>query len=527
MVTHRMPPRPGELIGRAASGYILETLLGEGGMGSVYSAFNPEVGKRAAVKVVSAEVAKEPSIVDRFLVEAKAMAALDDPNVVEIYASGRFVEDGRPYIVMAHVEGQSLESLCRELGPMSLETAALIAVQVASGLDTVHSHAIIHRDIKPQNILVGPRWGRRYFVRLVDFGIAKLLNNDLASNFRTRTFGVVGTAGFMAPEQARGEKDVDARADVYSLGATLYRMLAGRTPYDGENPYVMWEKQINNEPITHLRVLRPDLPEIWCTTIMATLESDRSRRPGSTREVAQRLMQPMPNGEVMLRLLAPTLAFDKAVRPTDATFSSDVEQSMVRWAAGRSAATAARRRGPSVPVLLVSCMIAGVGIGAATMRFIGRSSRPPEQLATSPKISPAPSAAAAAMAPIPPPDAALASPTDAASVAALMDAPTFDAPTSAVAAAATAPTAPSKIRTPAVKPGTAPAPAQQKGDGDLVVRLDSWAEVYANGVHLGTAPRRFTLASGKYDLLLVNDSHRETVTVTVKPHGEAVVSKNW
>ena len=325
-------------------------------MGAVYSARCDLLGKRAAVKVMLAEFTQSRDAVERFSREALAAARVSDLNIIDIYAADRFPEDGRMFIVMPLVEGGSLEALCQRMGPLPLDVTAAILMQVASGLDAVHAEAIVHRDIKAQNILVTPRFGRKYFVYIVDFGIAKLLDPHL--EHLTRTKSVVGTAGAMAPEQARGERDIDARADVYSVGVLLYRMLTGRLPYEDQSLFGVIEKQLARAPFPRPRQLRADIPQAWEDAILACLEPDRARRLGSMRELAKRIAKGLPSGETMLRILAPRLCIDAPRGSEGATLAGDLEASIARWSqAGRKPA----RRGVLVPVALT--IAAGVAVG--------------------------------------------------------------------------------------------------------------------------------------------------------------------
>ncbi len=340
-VTNRLPPKQGDLIGRSIAGYVIDGLIGEGGMGAVYTAYNQTLDKRAAVKVMLAEYTQDRDLTARFFREAKAVAMVCDPNIIEIYAADRFPEDGRLYILMPFIEGGSLEALCRRIGPLPLDVAAAVILQVASGLDAIHELAIVHRDIKCENILITSRHRRTYFPIIVDFGIAKLRDPHLA----TRTGVTLGSPGSMAPEQARGAGGVDARADIYSLGAVMYRMLCGRMPYQETDLEALIEKQMRGEPYPRPRELRRDLPASWEHAIMAALAFDPSQRPRSVREMADRIAEGLPDGETVLRELAPRLRAD-ARGPTERL-----------------------TRRPVVPIALA--MIAGVAIGGAAMKLLG------------------------------------------------------------------------------------------------------------------------------------------------------------
>jgi eukaryotic-like serine/threonine-protein kinase len=227
VVTTPIPPRPEDIIGRMAGTYRIDRIIGEGGMGTVYGGTCLLAGgKRAAIKVMHAEYTESPEATERFGREAMTAAAVSDLNVLDIYGADRFELDDRMFIIMPFVDGGSLEDLCRRVGPMPVDKMIPIMLQVCSGLDAVHAVGVIHRDVKTQNILVTRKFGREHHVYIVDFGIAKLLATYLAADRRrlTRTRATLGTPGCMAPEQARGDSDVDARADVYSVGMVMYRM---------------------------------------------------------------------------------------------------------------------------------------------------------------------------------------------------------------------------------------------------------------------------------------------------------------
>jgi serine/threonine-protein kinase len=536
--TNRMPPAANDVIGRLAAGYTIERLIGEGGMGSVYRAIDHDTGKRAAVKIIASEAMGDESIAKRFLVEAKSLAAIDDPNVIEIYGSGRFIEDGRVYIVMPLVDGKSLEALCNEVGRLAIDIAVLIAVQIASGLDSIHQAGLVHRDIKPGNILVGRRWGRRYFVRIVDLGIVKALNPQFGARGVTMARTVIGTAGYMSPEQAQGEAEIDARADVYSLGATLYRMLTGRAPFEGESTYVIWEQQMQNAPIVRPIALRPELPTEIDEAVMLALEHDRARRLHSVKELAQRIVRPLKNGDQMLRFLASRLYPEVAAGPTDATFTADLENSMSRWDA-RSRSQRAPRRSFLIPG--VATLAVGLGAGYAAARILGTrdenvaaasdGSDSKTVVASPPSPGKLGARDVSAATPAQPDAGSTTVPDDAtaAVVHVVVDAASTGARSDAGMVAQVQPDAGAAHPTKPVEGTKVPKPArvaEPPRAGVLVVRVQTWADVYVDGNKLGTAPLRTPLGGGGHDVVLVNESHREKVPVTINGR-EAIIDKDW
>jgi serine/threonine protein kinase/Tfp pilus assembly protein PilF len=231
------------MIGRTVSHYRILEKLGEGGMGVVYKAEDTRLGRAVALKFLPPELTRDASAKERFINEARAASALDHPNICTMYEVAE-TEDGQTFIAMAYYEGESLESKIAR-GPLKLDEALDIAVQIAQGLGKAHGQGIIHRDIKPANILITEDG----LVKIVDFGLAKLAGAKL-----TRTGASLGTAQYMSPEQARGE-EVDARSDVFSLGAVLYEMLTAKRSFPGEYTQATLYAIMNEEPapVTSLR----------------------------------------------------------------------------------------------------------------------------------------------------------------------------------------------------------------------------------------------------------------------------------
>jgi eukaryotic-like serine/threonine-protein kinase len=317
------PAPPGDLQGGALLLQLtFARLIGAGGMGEVWEARSGDLpGMRFAVKVVSLEHVHNHDVVNRFFGEARAAAAIDDPNIVIIHGTGR-TEDGRPALVMQYIEGVSLSDMCEERGPLPLDAASKILLQSASALRAAHSRNITHRDIKPQNIMIAKtRWGRESFVVLVDFGIAKFHDAALAREIHTNTKTFLGTPGYSAPEQILA-RTVDAKADVYALGVVAYRILCGRPPYIGTSGMAVMNQQLNGEPFPEPKLLRPDIPRAWNDAILAALAMDPARRPTAS-EFAKRLAQGMQNGASLLGSLAPRIATD-ARGAGDVTLSDDV-----------------------------------------------------------------------------------------------------------------------------------------------------------------------------------------------------------
>jgi serine/threonine protein kinase len=263
-----------ELIGRTFGAYQLVDLLGQGGMAVVYRGFQPSLNRYVAIKVLRGELARDPEFVTRFQREALAAAKLSHPNIVHVYDAG--LADGIYYIAMDYVDGGSLRDLLDQ-GPLPTERAIGIAIQMANALDYAHQQSLIHRDVKPNNVLM-TRDGRPL---LTDFGIAKLLD----SAGLTRTGTAIGTPEYMAPEQVQAQV-TDARTDIYALGIVLYEMLTGQVPFRGQTPMVTLYKQVN-EAAPPLRQLNIGVPE-WLETVVGKA---MAKRPGDRYQRASDLVQ--------------------------------------------------------------------------------------------------------------------------------------------------------------------------------------------------------------------------------------------
>ena len=214
-------------LGMDVGGYVIDGELGRGGMGVVYAATHPVIGKRAAIKVLKPSLSKNPATVERFLQEARSVNQIGHPNIVDIFAFGS-LPDGRRYLVMDLLQGESLRARVKR-GPLHVREAATIIDEVASALIAAHDKGFVHRDLKPDNVFLVANPGRTD-IKLLDFGLAKLLPTaTTARAFRTATGAQLGTPDYMSPEQLRGT-GVDARTDVYALGVLAFEILTGKRP---------------------------------------------------------------------------------------------------------------------------------------------------------------------------------------------------------------------------------------------------------------------------------------------------------
>jgi serine/threonine-protein kinase len=251
--------------------YVLEGELGRGGMGVVFSARDLKLKRRVAIKVLPPDLAYREEIRTRFVREAETAARLSHPHIVPIHAVGE--ADGLVYFVMGYVDGESLAARLRRRERLPPEEVRRITKEAADALGMAHAMGVIHRDVKPDNILLE---GTRRRVVVTDFGIAKALSEGGAGTL-TGTGVVIGTPTYMSPEQAAGEREIDARSDIYSLGLVAYEMLTGDPPFHAATVPGLLMKQIS-EPAREVRDLRPDCPEDLAATIMRCLEKNPDDR---------------------------------------------------------------------------------------------------------------------------------------------------------------------------------------------------------------------------------------------------------
>jgi serine/threonine-protein kinase len=271
------------LVGRTLGGrYLVTRRIAEGGMGVVYEAEHAELHRRVAVKVLHAYLAKDTEIEARFRREALAISAIAHPNVVEVYDSGA-LPDGRHYLVLELLHGRDLACVLRDDGPMTVGRVTRLLAQIAAGLAVAHDKGIIHRDLKPENVFLTDETVGRERIKVVDFGVARFAAAP-GVDAKTRTGTTVGTPYYMAPEQAQGRKEIDARADVYALGVMGFRMLTGHHPFDDDS-YPMLVVKICTEPPPPISTWRKDVPPELTQLLERMMAKSPSSRPSSMREV--------------------------------------------------------------------------------------------------------------------------------------------------------------------------------------------------------------------------------------------------
>jgi serine/threonine protein kinase len=342
--------------------YEIQDQIGEGAMGTVYSAIHPLIGKKVAIKVLKAELCANQATIDRFVQEAKAVNQIGHPNIVDVFLLGE-LPDGRAYMVMEWLRGEDLKTRLAR-GPMTVLDACDILDGIARALDAAHAKQIVHRDLKPDNVFLHRVDDGPLMVKLLDFGIAKLVRVTPGTE-KTQTGNMLGTPRYISPEQARGIQ-VDHRSDIYSLGVMAYEVLAGRPPFQGETAMDLVVKHLSEAPPQLGNFAK--VPKSLEQCVMAMLEKDPNRRP-SLEEVRNILIDPS-------RRLTPlptrghTIGMLPTAKPTP------------RW-----------------PILVVATL-AAIGLGALTWKLVSDRTVKTESVAA-PEVETPPPAPAAIAPPAP------------------------------------------------------------------------------------------------------------------------------
>src|SRR4051812_3190527 len=255
------------LVGMQLSGrYRLDAQIGAGGMSTVYRAFDVNLERRVAIKLLHREMSADSDQLERFRREARAVAQLSHPHIVGVIDAGE--DEGRPYIVFEYVEGATLKQRINELGRLPVDESVAYAIEIARALGCAHDHGIVHRDVKPQNVLIDEEGS----AKVTDFGIARSLKDDgLTADGR-----VLGTTDYVSPEQALGH-DVNGQSDIYSLGIVLYEMLTGEVPFHGENQISVAMKHVR-EDLPDIQVRRPEVSATLAAVLDRMTDKDLAHR---------------------------------------------------------------------------------------------------------------------------------------------------------------------------------------------------------------------------------------------------------
>jgi serine/threonine protein kinase len=290
----------GEIVGEK---YQVTRLLGGGGMGNVYEAVHTGTGRRVALKVIiTAELAKNDVLVGRFQREAKAAGSIETEHIVQVLDTGVDPKSELPYMVMEFLDGEDVQKLVHTLGPVAPDLALRIVAQACLGLQKAHEAGVVHRDVKPANLFLTKRDGEQRLVKLLDFGIAKVKMEQSQSNESaglTRTGSMLGSPLYMSPEQARGHKTIDHRADLWSLGVVLYELLTGRTPYHHIEALGELIIAICSEAPPPVQDFAPWVSPEVAAIINNALRLDPSRRFQSASEMYQACKALLPYGHTI------------------------------------------------------------------------------------------------------------------------------------------------------------------------------------------------------------------------------------
>jgi eukaryotic-like serine/threonine-protein kinase len=352
------------LIGTVFDGrYRIVRKLGTGGMADVYLAEDQELGRRVAIKILNDRHAADDQFVERFRREAKNAAGLSHPNIVSIYDRG--TAEGTYYIAMEYLDGRSLKELIVSRGPAPVKVAVDYARQILAAVGFAHRHGIVHRDIKPHNVLVGPEGT----LKVTDFGIARSGASQM-----TEVGSIIGTAQYLSPEQARGSP-VDQTSDLYSVGVVLYEMLTGQVPFTGETPLEIAMKHLSEVPKPPSE-LRPDVPHDLDLVVLRALAKDPAERYQTAEEMGadlERVLAGLPVGEETASAATAVLSGSGVIeaaptsviaRPTRATPARPAPPGATPPAGYYGYEGPPRRRRPVWPWVLAVLLLAAAGAAA-------------------------------------------------------------------------------------------------------------------------------------------------------------------
>jgi serine/threonine-protein kinase len=282
-------------VGSTIGNYVVKQKIGEGGMGFVFLAEHPLIGRRMAIKVIHPTYASNAEAVSRFFTEAQAVNKIGHQNIVDVTDFGQ-TPDGECYFVMEFLSGHALSDLLKQ-GLPNLQIAFHIASQIADALSASHEAGILHRDLKPDNVYLIGRGADRNFVKVLDFGLAKLTTGDAKASHKTRAGTVMGTPYYMAPEQCAGKPDIDGRADIYALGVILFEMVTGQVPFSGEGYGEVIVKHMTS-PVPSVRQLNPNCPDWVETLIMGMLAKEPGTRYQTMAQVRDLILTGMQTGSL-------------------------------------------------------------------------------------------------------------------------------------------------------------------------------------------------------------------------------------
>jgi serine/threonine protein kinase len=335
--------------------------VGTGGMGSVYKASQPAMNRMVAIKILHPKLAGRKDLTSRFRREARAMSQLSHPNTVKVFMYGELEDDGSLYIVMEMLEGRNLNQTVRKGGPLPLERAIPILVQVCGALQEAHDLGIVHRDLKPENIFLCTQGGMVDYPKVLDFGLAKVTERQMqpGSVILTQEGMVFGTPEFMSPEQAQG-KTLDARSDIYSLAVILYEVLTGKLPFSARTPMEYIQKHVMEQAIPlNQRVPERKFPEgleIVLTKALAKKPDERYQSAAEFGEALRSYGGAAAAALPAIRVAGPHAVVERALSPAPPPAVPEKSNGSLGLLIGVAAA----------------CLLAGVVIAVVVMRTLGR-----------------------------------------------------------------------------------------------------------------------------------------------------------
>ncbi len=387
-------PLIGTLVG---SRFLVHEVLGEGGMGRVYRAEQTAIKRVVALKVLHPHLTQDKSLHARFQNEAAAASRLTHPNTITIYDFGQ-IDSGSLYLAMEFIKGISLDDELITNGAMHWQRVQRIGIQICGSLQDAHDNAIVHRDMKPENVMLCERSGQQDVVKVLDFGIAKILEDENQDQRKalTKTGMVFGTPQYMSPEQIRGDK-VDHRSDIYSVGVILYQMLTGELPFKSDTPMGVLTKHLMDEPPA-LETINPGsgIPAELEAVVMKTLAKEAVDRPSSMRELSQALVGISGAGPAKA---AQPAAQPKPVQPQpdDASIgdtaelpTTEVPPEAVRRPGGQPAAIVKGTgggRGKLIGIIAAAVLVLGGGGAAAWYFLAGPGQSKPRARRTNPPVA--------------------------------------------------------------------------------------------------------------------------------------------
>jgi eukaryotic-like serine/threonine-protein kinase len=481
-----------------AGKYRVERVLGQGAMGVVVAAMHTQLQQRVALKFLTGRATRE--VMERFRREAQLAYKLKNQHIARVIDVGE-LDGGAPYMVMEYLSGQDLQQVLKSEGPMPVSEAVGFILQVCEAMAEAHSSGIVHRDLKPSNLFLTTSSDGSKMVKVLDFGISKETNDPAEGDggmALTRTEAVLGSPLYMSMEQMKSSRDVDARADIYSLGAILYQFLSGRVPFEAQTFPELILKVASEDP-PPLSTLRPDVPPPLEEAILRCLEKDRARRFPNVGELAAAIApfatdEGIGSAERALRTFerssgagsggsSPSLSA-AALRNTRGSMSGS------RTASSWSASTTGNQRSVSMKTIGLAAL--GLVLGAVTvLGVVVMTSRPSSDPASAPSASSAAAASSASEAAQSPPSSASAA-AAATITPVVVPAPYSAAPTSSAGPGASASAAPSPSAPPPPAHTVAPAstPAQAPANGPAQAPANGPAQTPANG----PAPARSAIA---------------------------------